>query len=100
VVFGREAAEKRIKVVMPVTISPFSHFNLIEDSKTAINVIEPILFRMYGKEQILQQRPYELYLIDSLWYMAGTTSRDSKGGTFEVIMKANDGRVLSLIHTK
>jgi hypothetical protein len=58
----------------------------IKDSLTAIKIVDPILFRIYGKKNIVQQRPYEIYLIDNYWVIIGTLPVDTEGGTFLIIM--------------
>ena len=73
---------------------------IIKDSITAINVAEPILFGIYGKEHIQKQRPYESYLIDNYWIITGTLPKDSVGGTFLIIIDARDGKILKIIHGK
>jgi hypothetical protein len=72
----------------------------IKDSLTAINIVELILFRTYGKKNIVQQRPYEIYLIDNYWVIIGTLPVDTEGGTFLIIMDSRDGRVIHLTHGK
>ncbi len=73
---------------------------LIKDKETAINVAEVILFKTYGKEQIISERPYEIYLILAFWYIKGTLPKDYKGGTFEIIFSAKNGQIIKLDHGK
>jgi len=73
---------------------------LLPDSIIAMQVAEPILFRTYGKKNILPQRPYEVYLIDQYWVIQGTLPRGSKGGTFLLILDARNSRVIELTHDK
>ena len=61
---------------------------------------EPLLFDIFGKDQILSERPYEVYLIDGYWYLAGTIPKGSKGGGFEVVISAKDGQIIRLTHYK
>ncbi len=97
---GRDIAEQQLKEVLALHIKPFSQDGLIKDSATATAIAEPILFNVYGKEQILEQRPYEVYLIDSMWYLTGTIPKGNKGGGFEIIINSRDGRIMSLRHYK
>jgi len=97
---GEEHAKTEIlKALKDSTTKPF-YDTLIVDRQTAIAMVEPILFKVYGKNQIIEQRPYEAYLIDGYWYISGTLSKGSLGGTFEIIFSANDGRVIRLTHYK
>src|ERR1700759_5082113 len=56
---------------------------LIPDRETAIELAELILFKVYGKDQIISERPYNLYKYRGFWYIDGTLKYE-KGGTFEI----------------
>ncbi|MFN0256679.1 YbbC/YhhH family protein [Pedobacter ureilyticus] len=73
---------------------------IIKDSLTAINIAEPILFSIYGKDNITKQRPYEIYFIDNYWVISGTLPKDCLGGTFLIIIDARDGKINKITHGK
>ena len=73
---------------------------LLASKALAIATMEPLLYSRYGQAQIRQQRPYEAYLINGFWYLAGTLPKDMDGGTFEVIVEAQNGRVWQMTHSK
>jgi len=73
---------------------------LIKEENTAIGVAEPILFEIYGKSHIEDQRPYEAYLINNYWVIRGTLNRFSLGGTFLIIIDARNAKVIHIIHEK
>ena len=73
---------------------------IIKDSLTAINVAEPILFSIYGKENITKQRPYEIYFIDNYWVITGTLPKDYLGGTFLIIIDSKDSKIIRITHGK
>jgi len=73
---------------------------VIKDKETAIAVAEPILFKIYGKDNILSEKPYRVNLVDGYWILGGSLPEGYKGGTFLIILSAKDGRVIKLIHTK
>ncbi|WP_316820284.1 YbbC/YhhH family protein [Pedobacter gandavensis] len=73
---------------------------LIKDSLTAIKIAEPILFGIYGENNISAQRPYEVYLIGNYWVLNGTLAKDKLGGTFLIIINSMDSKVLKIIHGK
>lgn len=73
---------------------------IIKDSLTAINVVEPILFSIYGKDNITKQRPYEIYLIDSYWVIGGTLPKEYLGGTFSIIIDSRDCKIIRITHGK
>lgn len=73
---------------------------VIPDKQTAIAVAEPILFKIYGKDQILGEKPYNISLIDGYWLLSGLLPEGYKGGTFLIILSEKDGRVIKLTHGK
>lgn len=73
---------------------------LIKDEKTAIGVAEPILFEIYGKLKIEDERPYEVFLINNYWVISGTLNRFSLGGTFSIVIDARNSKVMRIIHYK
>ena len=73
---------------------------IIKDSLTAINIVEPILFSIYGKDNIVRQRPYEIFLIDSYWVINGTLPKGYLGGTFLIIIDAKNSKVIRISHGK
>ena len=102
-VLGRVYAEQELKKAL----SNEKGFNyadhkrvLIKDSLTAINIVEPFLFGIYGKETIIDERPYETYRIGNYWVIIGTLPKNSVGGTFLIVMDARDCQVIRLTHGK
>ncbi len=100
---GKSLAEKELKLAL----SKESQHNvidnkslLIKDSYTAIKVAEPILYSIYGKENIESEKPYETYKIDNYWVIGGTLPKDSSGGTFLIIIDARNSEVLKITHGK
>ena len=73
---------------------------IIKDSLTAINVAEPILFSIYGKDNITKQRPYEIYFIDNYWVIMGTLPKNYLGGTFLIIIDSKDSKIIRITHGK
>lgn len=72
---------------------------IIKDSITAIAVAEPILFGIYGKEDIIDEKPYKIFHIDTYWILEGTL-HDDMGGVFLIIIDERDARIIKLIHGK
>jgi hypothetical protein len=73
---------------------------VIPDQETAIAVAEPILFKIYGRNQILREKPYVVHLVAGYWFLSGSLPKGWLGGTFEIILSAKDGRVIRLIRGK
>ena len=80
-------------VINPKTI-------LLKDEGKAIEFAEQILFDLYGKKEIKNQRPYEAYNIDNYWVISGTLSKGMFGGTFLIIIDSRDCRVVRITHGK
>ncbi len=100
IVSGKEyaVAETR-KALNDKYYKPF-YDTLIKVKKTAIEIAEPILFNIYGKKNITEERPYECYLIDGYWYISGTLPKGYAGGVFEIILNSKNAQVIKLIHGK
>ncbi|QOW09572.1 hypothetical protein Q73A0000_03930 [Kaistella flava (ex Peng et al. 2021)] len=73
---------------------------LIKDENTAIKVAEPILFEIYGKKKIEDEKPYEAYLIKNYWVINGTINRFSFGGAFSIIIDARNSKIINVTHYK
>jgi hypothetical protein len=99
-VLGEKNARQEIKKALADKDNKPFYDTLIKDKQTAIAVAEPILFKIYGKKNITDQKPYESYLIDGYWYICGTLPENWKGGVFEIIISSKDGKVIKLIHEK
>ncbi len=73
---------------------------IVNNSNTAIKIAEAILFEIYGKANIEEQKPYEKYLIKDYWVISGTLPERSKGGIFLIIIDAKNAQVLKITHGK
>jgi hypothetical protein len=86
--------------------SSYNLFNgevLINDEQTLISIAEPILFNAYGKEQIISEKPYEIYLFGDYWLMMGTFPEfpvGMKGGTFIFAINRKTCEVIGIAHGK
>lgn len=102
-VMGKSYAEKELKLALSKKTQHNVVDNknaIIKDSSTAINVAEPILFNIYGKQNIESEKPYETYKIGNYWVIAGTLPEDALGGTFLIIIDARNSEVLKITHGK
>jgi len=73
---------------------------LIPKKENAINYAENILFELYGKENIINEKPYQIYLINDYWIITGTLPKGWVGGVFEMVFDSWNGKVLILEHGK
>jgi hypothetical protein len=71
---------------------------LIKDNQTLIKYAETILFKTYGKEQILSEKPYLTTFKNGIWHMYGTLPEGKLGGTFNISIRAKNGKVIQLVH--
>lgn len=103
IIFGKLYAEQELKSAL----TDQSQHNLIDnktviikDSLTAMSVAEPILFSIYGKDNITKQRPYEIYFINNYWVMKGTLPKEYVGGTFLAIIDSRNCKIIKITHGK
>ncbi len=73
---------------------------IIKNEETAISVVEPILFSIYGKENIINQRPYRTSNVKDYWIIEGTLPKDYLGGTFLIIIDSRNGEIIKITHGK
>ena len=101
---GVEVAKEELKNALSTDTTKLEILDknelLIKNENTAISIAEPILFDIYGKSKIEDEKPYEVYLIDNYWVINGTLNRFSSGGTFVIIIDARNSKVLKIIHYK
>ena len=71
---------------------------IITDEKTAISIAEPLLFSVYGKENIVKQRPYKIGKVQNYWVISGSLPKSQIGGVFEIIIDSKNGQVIRLTH--
>jgi hypothetical protein len=72
---------------------------IIKDSEMAIQIVEPILFSIYGKNNIVKQKPYKINLVDEYWVVSGTLHSEH-GGVFLIIIDARNSKVIRITHGK
>lgn len=100
---GKEQAQQVLKSALTDTTSNNvinSKTAIIKDSSTAITIAETILFDIYGKKNIRQQKPYEIYHLDNYWYLTGTIPKGSLGGTFLIILDDRNSQIIKITHGK
>lgn len=73
---------------------------IVKDEKTAIGLAEPILFNIYGRKNIIRQRPYEIQKLVAYYIIKGTLPEGSWGGVFLIVIDSRDARIVRLTHGK
>ena len=99
-ILGEENARRQLKEALNGEGQKFTFDTMVKNSVTAVAIAEPLLFEVFGKQQVLSEKPYEVYLIDGYWYISGTIPTGYKGGGFEIIFSAKNGQVIRLTHYK
>ncbi len=77
---------------------PLPKEGLVPDKETAIKIAEVILFRLYGEEDIVTQRPYKVKQEDDIWWISGTLKENELGSAFNIAISKQTGAVLHLEH--
>lgn len=73
---------------------------IIKDKETAISIAELVLFDIYGKENIIEQRPYRVENSHGFWILQGTLEPETLGGVFMIIIDSKNGEVVKITHGK
>ena len=77
---------------------PLPKEGLVPDKETAIKIAEVILFRLYGEEDIITQKPYKVKEDDDIWWISGTLKENELGSAFNIAISKQTGAVLHLEH--
>jgi len=97
-IYARELLELALSDSANEDIS--TNLTQINDEETAIRAVEPILFEGYGKENILEQKPYKISKIDNYWIIEGIQKEPHPGGVFHLVLESKKGTIIYLIHGK
>ena len=105
--------EDTIDVLKPVDdsinykigLAPFKvdrHENgIIPNAKTAVDFAKIILNYHYGEEEINEEKPFDVELINNrVWYISGSLPEGYLGGVAEIFIQKSDGKVLRMYHGK
>ncbi|MGE5497237.1 MAG: NTF2 fold immunity protein [Syntrophothermus sp.] len=71
---------------------------VVPDSISAIRIAEIILPKVYGVEQIKNEKPFTALLIEGYWIVYGFLPEGSKGGVAEIYIKKSNGEVIYISH--
>ena len=73
---------------------------IIKDTHDLVTIAEPILFSIYGKSNILGERPYVAKLIGNFWQLSGSLPSGYVGGTFYMVINRKTCEIVRLSHGK
>lgn len=94
--------EKRVK--LRSRKSPWSKYppvGHLPDEASAVMAAEELFIRIYGRS-VLSERPFKATIDDNVWIVTGTLhcSPECVGGTVAAHITRQDGRVITVFHTK
>ena len=69
----------------------------VPDKDTAIKIAEVILFRLYGEETIIDQKPYVVTQDENIWWVCGTLKEDVMGAAFKIAISQQTAAILYLV---
>ena len=100
---GKENAEYQLKEVI-ANNKLHNIINLtnkiIKSNETLIKIVEPILFDIYGKNNIEKQKPYEINDFENYYVINGTLKKEHIGGVFLIIIDKRNSQILKITHGK
>ncbi len=73
---------------------------IIKNQDILMKIIEPILFDIYGNNNIENQKPYEINNFENHYVVNGTLEKNKKGGTFLIIIDKRNCQILKITHGK
>ena len=74
--------------------------SILITEKKVIKFAEFILFDIYGKKNVENQKPYDIFQIDKYWLISGTLSKGTLGGTFMMMIDSRNYKIIRLTHGK
>jgi NTF2 fold immunity protein of polymorphic toxin system component len=74
--------------------------SILTTEKKVIEFAKFILFDIYGKKNIVNQKPYDVFLIDEYWLISGTLPKGTLGGTFMMMIDSKNYKIVRLTHGK
>ncbi len=77
---------------------PLPKEGLVPDKETAIKIAKVMLFRLYGEEGIVAQRPYKVKEDADIWWISGTLKENEFGSAFNIAISKQTGAILHLEH--
>jgi hypothetical protein len=74
--------------------------NIVDNKKIAAELAEVYIANIYGKEAAERQKPYSVSDLEDYWQVKGVMQKRQLGGTFEIHIAKDDGRILLLTHSR
>ena len=86
-------------------VDPYGVYNkkngIVENANMAYTIANTILSNIYGSNQIKNEYPLKITLINNrFWVIEGSLSKGETGGTAIIVIKKDDGQVQYINHGK
>lgn len=72
----------------------------VPDEETAIRIAVAVWTPVYGKEKIMNEKPFTATLQNGIWHVRGSLPKGWKGGVAEADIAKDDGRIIQIYHGK
>jgi hypothetical protein len=72
----------------------------LENCDQVIGNAQLLLFKVYSRKRILNEKPYHCFSDEIWWHLYGDLPNGSLGGVFEVIISKETREVMKIIHTQ
>lgn len=74
--------------------------NIVANEKMAAELAEVYIANIYGKQAAERQKPYLVTEVEGYWTVKGVMQKRQLGGTFDIHIAKEDGRILLLMHSR
>ena len=72
----------------------------VPDEETAIQIAVAVWSPIYGKENIMNEKPFKAILKKGIWYVSGSLPKGWLCGVAEAEIAKDDGRIIQISHGK
>jgi hypothetical protein len=90
---------EKVGVNLPPAEEPARKVDLKLDEKTAIQIAEIVLAKVYG-ERVLKEKPWNVTADETSFTIEGTLPKGMAGGTARIRIRRTNAEVLEIIHFK
>jgi NTF2 fold immunity protein len=74
--------------------------NIVDSEIMAAELAEVYIAHIYGKPAAERQKPYSVREVEGYWQVRGVMQKRQLGGTFEIHIAKEDGKILLLTHSR
>lgn len=95
-----EFVEKDLRSEHKIDTTKLLIKEVIPDAQTAVDVALILAKKVYGKEKIEREKPYQVIKNGTFWTVCGSLPGSYYGGIFVVTLNAKNGEVVEFYHGK